>query len=88
LKRLGKRLTFSQQYAKAMGLQAIAIDSGDDKRAVCMELGSSAFVDFATSADVVKDVQAATPDGEGPHAVLLVAVQEKPFQQATAVIAS
>lgn len=31
----------------------------------------------------MKDVQGATPDGLGPHAVLLVAVSEKPFQQAT-----
>jgi alcohol dehydrogenase, propanol-preferring len=58
-----------QQYAKAMSLQTIAIDIGDDKKAVCESLGSSAFVDFATSTDVVKDVQAATQDGEGPHAV-------------------
>lgn len=31
----------------------------------------------------MKDVQNATPDKLGPHAVLLVAVSEKPFQQAT-----
>jgi len=66
-----------------MGLQTIAIDSGNDKRAVCKELGSTAFIDFATSTDVVKDVRAATADGEGPHAVVLLAVAEKPFQQAT-----
>jgi len=72
----------AQQYAKAMGLQTIAIDTGDDKKAACEKLGSKAFIDFAKSKDVVKDVQAATEDGEGPHAVLLVAVQEKPFQQA------
>lgn len=69
-----------------MGLQVIAVDTGDDKKDVCEELGSKAFVDFAKSKDVVKDVQAATEDGEGPHAVLLVAVAEKPFQQAAAVI--
>ncbi|KAI9713267.1 MAG: alcohol dehydrogenase [Bogoriella megaspora] len=65
-----------------MGLQCIAIDTGDDKKKMCEELGSTAFVDFATSQDVVKDAQAATPDGLGPHAVILVAVSEKPFQQA------
>jgi alcohol dehydrogenase, propanol-preferring len=75
----------AQQYAKAMGLQTIAIDTGDDKKAACEKLGSKAFIDFAKSKDVVKDVQAATEDGEGPHAVLLVAVQEKPFQQAADV---
>jgi len=70
------------QYAKAMGLQTIAIDTGADKAAACKQLGCAAFVDFATSKDVVKEVQAATQDGQGPHAVILVAVQEKPFQQA------
>ena len=71
------------QYAKAMGLQVIGIDTGEEKsKMVTEELGAKAFVDFATSQNVVKDVQAATEDGTGPHAVLLVAVNEKPFQQA------
>jgi propanol-preferring alcohol dehydrogenase len=53
---------------------------------MCLEkLGSYAFVDFAKSENVVKDVQAATEDGLGPHAVILVAVNEKPFQQAAEV---
>ncbi|KAF1809550.1 GroES-like protein [Eremomyces bilateralis CBS 781.70] len=76
--------SLAQQYAKAMGLRCIAIDTGEEKRKMCIEqLGSASFVDFATSKDIVKDVQACTEDGMGPHAVLLVAVNEKPFQQAT-----
>lgn len=71
------------QYAKAMGLHVIAIDGGDDKRKSTLELGATTFVDFLTSKDVVADVKAATPDGNGPSAVLLLAVQEKPFQQAS-----
>lgn len=71
------------QYAKAMGLQVIAIDTGEEKEAMVKKLGAYAFVDFAKSSDVVKDVKAATEDGLGPHAVILVAVNEKPFQQAT-----
>jgi propanol-preferring alcohol dehydrogenase len=75
--------SLAQQYAKAMGLRVIGIDTGDEKKKMCLEqLGSEKFVDFATSKNVVKDVQAATPDGLGPHAVILVAVNEKPFQQA------
>lgn len=75
--------SLAQQYAKAMGLRVIGIDTGEEKRKMCLEqLGSEQFVDFATSKNVVKDVQAATPDGLGPHAVILVAVNEKPFQQA------
>jgi len=70
------------QYAKAMGLRVIAIDGGDEKRKMTAELGAEHFVDFMTSKNVVSDVKAATEDGLGPHAVILVAVNEKPFQQA------
>ncbi|KAF2396575.1 GroES-like protein [Trichodelitschia bisporula] len=70
------------QYAKAMGLQTLAIDAGDDKRKMCEELGARAFVDFSKSSNLVEDVKKASPDGLGPHAVILLAVSEKPFQQA------
>ncbi|OCK81516.1 GroES-like protein [Lepidopterella palustris CBS 459.81] len=75
--------SIAQQYARAMGLRVIAIDAGDEKKKMCLEqLGAESFVDFSTSKDLVKDVKAATEDGLGPHAVILVAVTEKPFQQA------
>lgn len=78
--------SLAQQYAKAMGLRVIAVDTGDDKKKMCLEqLGAESFVDFISSKNVVKDVQAATEDGLGPHAVILVAVNEKPFQQAAEV---
>jgi alcohol dehydrogenase, propanol-preferring len=77
--------SLAQQYAKAMGLRIIAVDTGADKEKMCKELGAAAFIDFAKSKDVVKDVQAATEDGLGPHAVLLLAVTERPFQQAAEV---
>jgi propanol-preferring alcohol dehydrogenase len=70
------------QYAKAMGFDIIAIDAGEEKRAMTAKLGAQHFVDFSTSKNVVSDVKAATADGLGPHAVILVAVNEKPFQQA------
>ncbi|KAH8899689.1 dehydrogenase-like protein [Thozetella sp. PMI_491] len=76
------------QYAKAMGLHTIAIDGGAEKGASCAALGASAYVDFTTSPDLVKEVKAATPDGTGPHAVILLAVSEKPFQQATEYVRS
>jgi alcohol dehydrogenase, propanol-preferring len=71
------------QYAKAMGLHTIAVDGGAEKGEMCKSLGATTFVDFQTSQNIVQDVKAATPDGLGPHAVILLAVQEKPFQQAT-----
>ncbi|KAH9886122.1 GroES-like protein [Xylariomycetidae sp. FL2044] len=78
------------QYARAMGLHVIAIDggSGDEKRDMCKQLGAETYVDFATSQDLVADVKRATADGMGPHAVLLLAVSEGPFQQASAYVRS
>ena len=66
-----------------MGLLVIGIDTGEEKEQMVKKLGAHTFIDFAKSSNVVKDVQAATEDGTGPHAVILVAVNEKPFQQAT-----
>jgi propanol-preferring alcohol dehydrogenase len=76
------------QYAKAMGLHTIAIDGGADKGKHCKELGATSYVDFQSTQDIVADVKAATYDGQGPAAALLVAVQEKPFQQAAAYVRS
>jgi propanol-preferring alcohol dehydrogenase len=73
------------QYAKAMGLNIIGIDGGAEKEKMVKALGASKFVDFQTSKNLVGDVKAATADGLGPHAVILVAVNEKPFQQAAEV---
>jgi propanol-preferring alcohol dehydrogenase len=65
-----------------MGLNIIAIDGGAEKAAMTKKLGAQHYVDFTTSKNLVGDVKAATKDGLGPHAVILVAVNEKPFQQA------
>jgi len=70
------------QYAKAMGLKFIGIDGGEEKETMVKGMGAEAFIDFTKSSDLTKDVRAATSDGLGPHAVILVAVNEKPFQQA------
>lgn len=70
------------QYCKAMGIHTIAIDGGEEKNKATRALGASAYVDFFTSKDLVADVKAATPDGLGPQAAILLAVSEKPFQQA------
>jgi propanol-preferring alcohol dehydrogenase len=79
--------SLAQQYAKAMGLQVVAIDTGADKRDMSLnDLGASAFVDFKESKDVVADVRAAANNGEGPHAVVLVAVSEKPFHQISLLV--
>ncbi|KAK0716753.1 chaperonin 10-like protein [Lasiosphaeria miniovina] len=73
------------QYARAMGLHVIAIDGGKEKGEACKELGAEAYVDFMATQTLVDDVKALTgAEGLGPHAALLLAPMEKPFQQATA----
>lgn len=65
-----------------MGCEIIAIDGGAEKKQMTKDLGAGHYVDFMSSKNLVGDVKAATEDGLGPHAVILVAVNEKPFQQA------
>jgi propanol-preferring alcohol dehydrogenase len=76
------------QYAKAMGIRTVAIDGGAEKGESCRKLGAAAYVDFTTSKDVVADVRAVTPEGLGPHAVLVLAASEGPFHQATQYVRS
>jgi propanol-preferring alcohol dehydrogenase len=64
-----------------MGIRTIGVDTGDEKKEMCGKLGAEAFVDFAKE-DVIARVKEET-NGFGAHAVVLLAVSEKPFQQAT-----
>jgi len=66
-------LRFQCQYAKAMGLEVLAIDSSKEKRDLCVnELAVASFIDFAATKDLVADVKAAA-GGLGPHAAIIVA---------------
>ncbi|KAJ3513849.1 hypothetical protein NLJ89_g2714 [Agrocybe chaxingu] len=69
------------QYAVAMGLRVLAIDTGETKKKLCLELGAEKWVDFMESQDLIKDVQAAT-DGLGPEAAVIAAGDVRPFNQA------
>lgn len=74
--------TLALQYATAMGFRTIAVDTGDEKRHLCTEkLGAEVYVDFMKE-DVIEKIKENT-DGHGAHAVILLAVSPKPFQQAT-----
>lgn len=73
--------TLAIQYAKAMGFRVLAIDTSDAKKEACLKLGAEAFVDFATTKDIVKEVQEVTKGG--PHAVIHVAVSEKALSIST-----
>ncbi|CAI5733984.1 unnamed protein product [Hyaloperonospora brassicae] len=59
------------QYARAMGYKVVAVDSGKDKRELLESYGVKHFIDYMTP-DVVGQVRAAT-DGQGAHAVVVVA---------------
>lgn len=69
------------QYAVAMGLRVLAIDTGETKKNLCLSLGAEKWVDFRESKDLIKDVQAAT-DGLGPDAAVIAAGDVTPFNQA------
>ena len=69
------------QYAKAMGLNVVAIDVADDKLALARRLGADLTVD-ARSPDAVEMVRRET--GGGAHGVLVTAVSPPAFQLAIA----
>jgi len=69
------------QYAVAMGLRVLAIDTGETKKKLCLQLGAEKWVDFRESADVINDVRAAA-DGLGPEAAIIVAGDARPYNQA------
>lgn len=54
------------QYAAAIGLRPIAVDTGEEKRKLCMSLGAETFIDFRTSKDLKADIIKAS-GGMGPH---------------------
>ncbi|KAF8888642.1 mannitol-1-phosphate dehydrogenase MPDH1 [Infundibulicybe gibba] len=69
------------QYAKFQGLRVIAIDSGDDKKKLCLDLGADHWIDFKQSKDIVADIKAAT-DGLGAHSAVVTAASGSGYQQA------
>jgi len=69
------------QYARAMGLRVLAIDTGEEKKALSLQLGAEKWIDFRESTDLIADVQAVT-DGDGPHAAIVLTATAAPFSQA------
>ncbi|KAH6981375.1 chaperonin 10-like protein, partial [Ilyonectria destructans] len=48
---------FALQYAKAMGIHSITVDTGSDKSQICKDLGAAVFIDFEKSLDLAVDVR-------------------------------
>ncbi|PFH53519.1 hypothetical protein AMATHDRAFT_137183 [Amanita thiersii Skay4041] len=69
------------QFAVAMGLRVIAIDTGEAKRKLCTELGAEAWVDFRTTENLVQAV-VSIADNLGPHAAVLTVGEARPFNDA------
>ncbi|TRM55795.1 chaperonin 10-like protein [Schizophyllum amplum] len=69
------------QYAKVRGLRPIAIDTGAEKRKLCMDLGAEAFIDFMESKDIVADVKAIT-GGRGAHSAVVTTASPSGYTQA------
>ncbi|TDL22863.1 mannitol-1-phosphate dehydrogenase [Rickenella mellea] len=69
------------QYANAMGLRVVAIDTGEEKKKLVLKLGAEKWIDFKESKDIVKDILAAT-GGEGGHAAIVTAASTSGYAQA------
>lgn len=67
--------SFAVQYANAMGVRVIGIDSSDKRDMVTKSLKAEVFIDFASCKDIVGEINTIT-DG-GAHAVLNFSVSEK-----------
>lgn len=69
------------QYAVAMGLRVVAVDTGAEKQELVTRLGAEKWVDFRETKDLVKDIIAAT-DGLGAHAAVVTAATGAAYAQA------
>jgi propanol-preferring alcohol dehydrogenase len=70
------------QYAKAMGLQVVAVDIAEDKLALARSLGADVTLNVAET-DVVQEIQSQLG---GVHGVLVTAVSNSAFSQAVGML--
>jgi propanol-preferring alcohol dehydrogenase len=69
------------QYAAHKGLRVVAVDTGAEKKNLCLSLGAEKWIDFKESKDLVKSIKEAT-DGFGPHAAVVTAATGEAYKQA------
>jgi len=72
------------QYAiNGFGLRVIALDSGEEKKALCQKLGAETFVDFkAHSPEKLIEELKRVADGQGPHAAIVASASSAGYDQA------
>ncbi|KAL0490311.1 alcohol dehydrogenase [Acrasis kona] len=68
------------QYARAMGLRVLGIDTGDDKEKLVKQLGAEVFIDYIKCKNVVEQVKMFT--NGGPHATLVLSTSSESYNQA------
>ena len=71
------------QYAVAMGLNVIAVDTGADKKDLSLQLGASHFIDFKSGPP---ERQIKSLLGTGVHAAVCTAVSKAGFESAYATV--
>ncbi|KAG1760758.1 chaperonin 10-like protein [Suillus occidentalis] len=69
------------QYAVAMGLRVVAIDTGLEKKKLCLELGAEKWIDFKEAKDTAQAVREAC-DGEGAHCAIVTTANASGYTQA------
>ncbi|KAI6029593.1 chaperonin 10-like protein [Pisolithus microcarpus] len=69
------------QYAVAMGMRVVAIDTGADKRDLCLELGAEKWIDFKETQDIVSAIKEAC-DGQGAHCAVVTTATSAGYAQA------
>ncbi|EIW68394.1 hypothetical protein TREMEDRAFT_57311 [Tremella mesenterica DSM 1558] len=69
------------QYAVAMGLRVIAIDTGKDKKDLSLSLGAETFIDFKEEKDIVGAIKSSS-EGLGPHAAIVASASAGAYKQA------
>jgi len=74
-----------QIAARVKGYKTIAVDTGAERKKLCEELGASAFIDFATTQDVEKEVKALT-GGEGASGIIVVPGAESAYRLAPKLV--
>ncbi|KAM0755874.1 putative ADH1-alcohol dehydrogenase I [Meredithblackwellia eburnea MCA 4105] len=69
------------QYAAAMSLRVIAVDTGADKKSLTAQYGAETFIDFKEPGDFIAKVKAAS-GGLGPHAAVMASSGGAAYAQA------
>ncbi|KAI6043949.1 hypothetical protein EDC04DRAFT_2944250 [Pisolithus marmoratus] len=69
------------QYAVAMGMRVVAIDTGAEKKDMCLGLGAEKWIDFKETQDIVGAIKEAC-DGQGAHCTVVTTATSTGYAQA------